>query len=256
LLELLIATSIMSIMAGVLGALALSVQMHSAHSQGHGEAVQHARVVLDRMQRTLTEAHASEQFPAFVAFADTVGTYKFPDVLVVWNPATTAASPAGLPRWSEVVVFCPDLDAPNTLLEIRAPSDTRAVPALSDTATWRAELLNLRQSNSVERVELTNLLRTASTGGDGPAQLRAALRFDVQKRPSDEDWADFRDGDLDWDELPWVQGIYGTRTGLRQIWCRIELQLTPGNSTSQLAANQQSVLTFFGTAAVYHELRK
>src|SRR5690606_340897 len=96
LLELLIASSIMAIMAGVLGGLALSVQMQSEHSQGHGEAVQHARVVLDRMQRIMNSARANDQFPGFLVVADTVSGHKLPDTVVVWNGSIAAADPKGL----------------------------------------------------------------------------------------------------------------------------------------------------------------
>jgi hypothetical protein len=256
LLELLIATSIMTIMAGVLGALALSVQMHSEHSQGQGEAVQHARVVLDRIQRTLNEATASEDFPGFAVFGDTVAGYTFPDVLVAWSPIGAPADADGLPRWNEIVVFCPDKSAPNRLLEIRIPGDTRTVPALTDLTTWRSELLSVRQSNTVEKVELTDLVRTASTGSGLGAQTRAAVRFDVQQRPSSVDWQDFKSGGIDWEDLPWVQGIFGSQTGLRQVWCRIELQLTAGSDSEQVAMSGQHALTFFGSAAIYHEMQR
>src|SRR5690349_17194809 len=124
LIELLIATSIMAIMAGVLGGLALSVQMHSKHSQGHGEAVQHARVVLDRLQRTMNAATTSESFPGFFVVPISSAGYSLPENIVVWRPTGAVANPTGLPRWSEVVIYGPDPSAPNRLLEITTTSDT------------------------------------------------------------------------------------------------------------------------------------
>jgi type II secretory pathway pseudopilin PulG len=256
LLELLIATSIMAIMAAVLGALALTVQMQSAHSQGQGEAVQHARVVLDRLQRMLNEATANEQFPGFIVQAVRAGSYDFPDVLVIWHPTGAAADSAGLPRWNELVVICPDAARPNVLLEITSPGDTRIVPPVTNTAAWSAELNALRASNATDVVELTNLLRTATISGDSSslAQTRAAVRFDLRKRPDDAQWAEYQGGTRAWADIDWVQGLYGTRTGLRQVWCRIELQLVPGSSAE--TDSGQNTLTFFGSGAIYHELHK
>jgi prepilin-type N-terminal cleavage/methylation domain-containing protein len=254
LIELMIATSIMAIMAGVLGALALSVQMHSRHSQGYGEAVQHARVVLDRMQRTMHEAQTSPSFPGFHVVADTYGTYKLPDTIVVWKPLTAPVDPKGMPRWNEVVVFAPRPTSPNILLEIRNPNDSRVVPPLSDTTAWRNELTALKASNSAEVVELTPLLRTANIATVGVPRLHAAIRFDTLTRPDDTQWQQYKAGTRSWENIDWVQSIYGTKTGLRQHWCRIELQLLPGLDADLDDTTGQSALTFFGSAAVYQKM--
>lgn len=254
LIELMIATSIMTIMAGVLGGLALSVQMQSRHSQGHGEAVQHARVVLDRMQRAMHEAQTSPSFPGFHVVADTYGTYKLPDTIVIWKPQTTAVDPKGLPRWNEVVVYAPRPTSPNILLEIRNPSDSRVVPPLTDTTAWRNELITLKASNTTEVVELTPLLRTANIATVGVPRLHAAIRFDTLTRPDDVQWAQYKSGTRSWENIDWVQSIYGTKTGLRQHWCRIELQLQPGVDADLDDTTGQSALTFFGSAAVYQKM--
>ncbi len=259
LLELLIASAIMAIMAGVLGALALSVQMQSEHSQGHGEAVQHARVVIDRLQRLLNEATANDQFPGYYVQTDVVGAHSFPETIAIWHPATTAANPSGLPRWNEIVVICPDRTSPNILVELTDPTNTNTVPAITDTSAWRTALLAMKQSNSVEKIELTPLLRVASVTsnlGQTSTQTRGAVRFNLRLRPDDAQWTAYKAGTLHWDELPWVQGIYGTKSGLRQSWCRIELQLVPGLDASIEDPTGQNALTFFGSAAVYYEMHQ
>jgi type II secretory pathway pseudopilin PulG len=253
LIELLIATSIMAIMAAVLGGLAMSVQMQSEHSQSHGEAVQHARIVLDRLQRTINEARTSESFPGFLVVPETVSGHSLPDTLVVWHPTGAPVDPTGLPRWSEVVVFCPDPTAPQRLLEITSPSDSRPVPALAAISTWRSELSTLKNSSAANIIELTTLMRTANLGSSGAPNLRAALRFDQRLRPGDDQWAEYKAATRDWDEIDWVQSIHGTKTGLRQNWCRIEIQLQP-QSDDPTTASAQTSLTFFGSASVYQKM--
>ncbi|HTN74226.1 MAG TPA: prepilin-type N-terminal cleavage/methylation domain-containing protein [Pirellulaceae bacterium] len=254
LLELLLASSIMAIMAGVLGGLALSVQMQSEHSEGQGEAVQHARVVIDRMQRLMNEANASESFPGFLVLTETVGGNTFPDTVVIWT-AAAPLYPNALPLWKEVTVICPDSQTPNLLWEITTPADSSPVPALTDTALWRTKLAALKTSSTAVKTELTTLLRTADAGN---SQRRGAIRFDIRKRPSDEQWTAYKPpfNQIGWADLDWVQGIYGSRTGLRQVWCRMELQLMPGANAAVEDPTGQSALTFFGSAAVYHEMHK
>jgi Tfp pilus assembly protein PilV len=254
LLELMIAMTIMTIMCGVLGSLAMTVQMQSQYSQSRGEAVQHARVALDRMQRTLTEATNSQSFPGFFAIYDSSGGYTLPDTIVVWKPTGTPANPTGLPRWSEVVVYGPDPDAPNRLLEVTNPSDTRTVPALTDMTSWRTEVAAFKRSSSATKTELTSLVRTANLSIAGTPNVRAALRFDTRLRPDDTQWSEYKAGTRTWDNLDWVQSIYGTKTGLRQNWCCIELQLQPKSEVDLDQYNAQSVLTFFGSAATYQKM--
>jgi hypothetical protein len=249
-----IAMTIMTIMCGVLGSLAVTVQMQSQHSQAQGEAVQHARVALDRMQRALNEATNSPSFPGFFVVYDTVSGYQLPDTIVVWRPTGTPANPTGLPRWSEVIVFGPDPDAPNRLLEITHPGDTRTVPLLTDLAAWRSEVTALKRSAAATKTELTPLLRTANLSSSGTTNTRAGLRFDTRQRPDDAQWDEYKHGTRNWSDLDWVQGIYGTKTGLRQNWCSIELQLQPDGMVDLDRTDSQTVLTFFGSAAIYQKL--
>lgn len=255
LVELLAVSAILLMMAGTLGSLALSVQNVNEHQFSRGVALQHGQVTLVRLQRRLQQATANNLFPGFVEFSTTVGTHAFPDTLVVWDPAGTAADPAGLPRINELVVYCPNPSAPNELWEITKPADTRAAPALSNTTAWRQELDSFQTSSSAERVVLTNLLRLASLrdGANKSIATRAALRFETVRRPSAALWDNFVNGTSTWESLPWVQGIYGPNSGLCQSRCRIELQLRPGEDGTD---HQDAAIPFFGSAAVYFNLEK
>ncbi len=255
LVELMIASAILAIMVGALSGLALTVQTANEHGSGQNLATQHARVTLERIERSLHAAHANASFPGFAVFSDSVGGWTFPDTLVVWQPSGAPANPDGLPLFSELVVYSPDPNDAHRLLEIRVPSDARTVPPLEDTSAWVWELAGFKMNPAAQRVQLTNLLRTASATAD-PNALRGAIRFEVRYLPSRDDWDDYQTGNKDWDELPWVQNIYGSQSGLRQSWCAFEIQLVPHDDGSTVGVSEQNAVPFFGTAAIYYELPK
>lgn len=259
LVELLTATAILVLMAGAIAALASTVQISSRHGQGHGAATQHARVALERIESAMGEATANQQFPGCAVLAETVGGTRFPDTLVVWHPPSgVAANPAGLPLFSEVVVFRPDSTQPNVLLEITVPGYAQTVPPISDASGWASALGNLRSQPSYQQVTLTDLLRTASVTDAGQTSLgtRAAVRFAFEQTPSDAQLADYTSGLTAWKDLPWVQGIKGATTGLRQAHCRVELQLVPGAASRNDDASGVTAVPFFGSAALYYEVRQ
>jgi hypothetical protein len=254
LLELLIAMSIMVIVVGTLGALSKGVQEGFEYTEGRGLATQHARVLLDRIGGTVREATANEQFPGVIVLSETVGSQRFPDTLVVWHPASDPVDADGLPRYNELVVYCPGPTAPNQFVEITVPADTRTVPPVASQAQWAAEIEAIKQSDSSEVVVLTDLVRTGSADDSEAAswKWRGAVRFETRLRPSQTDWAAYQDSTLNWEELPWVQGIYGSQTGLRQVWVRTELQLTTGET----AGGGGQYLPFLGSAALHYEMNK
>lgn len=255
LLELLIAMSIMVMVVAALTGLARAVQLGSQYGEGHGSATQHARVVIERITRSIGEATASESFPGFIVVADEVGAWRFPDTLVVWRPSAAAADPDGLPRFNELVIYSPDSDSPNQLLELTVPSDTRPVPPIDQEAAWAAEIAAIKSSSRTERVALTTLLRVASLSEANELQTRGAVRFEVRLRPSAEEWTDYRSGTLDWDELAWVQGLHGTGAGVRQAWLRMELQLMPGDQAVADGFGEYEAIPFFGSATLYYEMK-
>ena len=256
LLELLIAMSIMVLVTGTLGTLAKGVQEGFEYSEGHGLATQHARVVLERIAQSVEEATASEQFPGAIVLAEVNGLWRFPDTLVVWRPDGSPADPEGLPRLNELIVYCPDPKAPNCLLEITVPGDTSIVPPVDNEAAWATIIAAIKASQSSRTVTLTELLRTCTVAEAADADQRAAVRFETRLRPSDDDWVDYRNDNLAWDQLPWAQGIHGTNVGLRQVWVRMELQLIPSHDGSGDSPAAQRGVPFFGSAARYYELHR
>jgi hypothetical protein len=80
------------------------------------------------------------------------------------------------------------------------------------------------------------------------SQELGAVRFEVTLRPSEKEWADYRSGSLAWEDINWVQGMHGGQTGLRQAWCRCELQLAIDNDESS------DEILFLGSASKYFAL--
>jgi Tfp pilus assembly protein PilW len=256
LLELMLAMTIMLMVVGALGGLTRTVQQSFEYSEGYGVATQHARVVLDRMSQNICQATANEAFPGCIVVAETVNAYRYPDTLVIWRPSGSPANPTGLPLYNELVIYCPSPSDPSQFVEMTAPSDTRTVPVLSDLPAWQSSLATLKRAATTKTVVLTTLLRTCSTaasGGDA-STMRGAARFETRLRPSETDWANYKAGSATWRNLPWVQGIYGTQAGLRQVWVRMELQLKPGVDWIESNSAVNSAVPFFGSAALYYNL--
>lgn len=257
LIELLIAMSIMAMVIGSLGALAHGVQLAFEYTEGHGLATQHARVAIDRLTRHVEEATTSGQFPGFLVVPSIEGSGEYPETLVIWHPSGLAADPEGLPRFNELVIYSPSLNAPNQLLEITVPTDNRTVPDVSNLAQWRSELNTIRGGSRSQSQVLTSLLRTCSApGGSGNTQRRGALRFSARLRPSEAEWTAYKEGTADWADLPWVQGVFGSQTGLRQASLQIELQLMPGTTPIVAHENTHVAVPFFGSAALVYPLER
>jgi len=246
--ELLIAMTITSMVVGAISSLALTVEHTNSFVQGNDELLQHGRVAVQRIERTLSEAHCSEQFPGFIVLTSTVDGYTLSDILIVWAPTGTAANPAGLPLYNELVLFFPDPSDPKNLLEARLSGESAEVPSTSDTSTWKSELLTYYSGGSFETTQLTHLLETATIGSNN-AKTKSMLHFSVTQRPSDAEIAAVRDGSGTWEDLPWVQDVYSSKTGLRQSWCSFDMVLK-----SEVTANgsDQASIPFFGSCATYY----
>ena len=255
LIELLIAVSIIAMTAAALGSLARATQISAVYVEGHSTAAQHARVTLERMQRAVRTATASETFPGIAMFSENVSGNRYPDTLVVWKPTegTAAATPTLLPQFSELVVFCPNPLKPNELLEITSRNDARTVPALSNLGQWTSELWSLKTGNASKKVVLTDMLRTAAPPAS-PAP-RGCARYEVVLRPSASELTSFRSGSATWNSLAWPQHWYSDTTGMRQTWVRMELQLMP-HSRAGGAAIDETAIPFFGSASTFSEIQR
>ena len=250
LVEMLLAMAVLAMMTVALGALTQAVRVSSDLTHGTSTATQHARVTLHRIETATATACANEAFPGSFVVADTIGTYDYPDTLIVWRPGSDPQNPDGLPRFDEIVVFCTNPNAPNELLEITAPGDSRTVPEISNVAAWNSELATLKTGPASQKALLTDLVRTAAPSGN-LATSRGAVRFAVSLCPSDQDWADYRAGNIAFADVPWAQTVYGRESGLRQTRVATELQLVARQGNTSLA----TTIPFFGSAALYWELR-
>lgn len=252
LVELIVASSIMALIVGGMAALAMTVEAGGAQGRETSTTLQHAEIVLHRIEAAMLDAHATRQFPGFAVFPTTHGDFDFPDTVVVWRPTGTPANPDGVPRFDEIVVFTPAAEEPGRMLEITAKRYPIDTPPLSDQNTWRLAINAMRTADTVERNTLTNRMRVAEINtANGVKESRAAVRFTVAHSPTDAELNSYPSSN-DWDELPWVQDQYSSDRGTRQSWCRFELQLTTdpfGNS------NPDASLPFFGSAAIYYQVR-
>jgi hypothetical protein len=246
--ELLIAGTIMTLLAGGMGALVMTVHSTNEYCRGQAVAAQHGRVAIDRIQRAVRTAHASEQFPGCLVISETIGSWDFPDTLVVWSPSGSAANPAGLPRVNELAIYTPDPAVPSRLIELRAPSDISTVPAASDEAGWATLVDNLKVSVTSVKTELSDRLRTGAVSG-GSGDTRGCVRFTVWLAPTAEWWAEYKGGTRAWNALDWPLDCYSTRTGMRRVVCQTELHILPGDADSG-----QTAVPFFGSTALTYEL--
>lgn len=257
LVELLLASAIMAIVAGTLTLLALAVNNTAVYTQGRGETTQHARVIHERLTRLIQEAYAAENHPGAAVLVTHVGTWRFPDMLLVWRPNGAPQNANGPPLIREIVIVTPDPDQPNRLLEVTAPLDSRTIPLDSSlqSAAWQAELLALVRSTNSKRTVLTDLLRVASATTDGTissgsAQQRGAIRFELELRPTAAEWSQYRAGSKAWSALAWPQTQFGWKTGLRHVWLRWELQFAPQDHVNS------APIPHFGSATLTYQLNR
>jgi hypothetical protein len=250
--ELLVASTIMVMIVGAMSMLAMTVHSANDHCQGQSLAAQHGRVALDHIARSISDATASEDFPGFVVITEPIGSWKFPDSLAIWLPEGAAADPDGLPRVGEIVLLTPDPADASRLLRIRATGDNTVVPAADDTSAWRALAESLRTDLTAERVVLTDRLRTAAVVEGSDSSVRACLRFVRLMTPDEQQWADYRDGNLDWDEIDWPLDAYSSVSGTRRVVCQIELQIVPDDSSTSAT----TAVPFFGSAGITYNLSR
>lgn len=254
--ELLIAATIMVMIVGAMSMLAMTVHSANDHCQGQSLAAQHGRVVLDHLTRSVSSATASESFPGVVVISEQLGSWKFPDTLAVWLPEGAAADPEGLPRVSEIVLFTPDPSQANCLVRIRQLGNSAVAPAASDQAAWRSLAATIRTDPGAERTTLTDRLRTGAlvegTGAGQTTNVRGCVRFLRLMAPSESDWAEYKSGDLAWDEIAWPLDAFSSVTGTRRVICQIELQIVPGDTETSAA----TAVPFFGSAGITYDLSR
>ncbi len=256
LVELLIAMAIMGTMAAMVAGLSQAATSGWQYGQGHADATQHARVALERIARTVREAWATPDFPGCAISSSNVGSWRFPDTLVVWSPNGLPVNVAGPPLVNECVFYCPDPVNPQQLVEIRAPTDTRTIPLGSELSlsTWQTEIAAIKIAPSSTKVVLTDLLRT-SENAIGLLK-RGAIRFERELRPSESEWTAYQGTTISWTDMSWPQDLFGSTSGTRHVWIRVELQLMPGYETLARDPAGQQAVVFFDSADLIYTLSK
>lgn len=251
--EMLVATAIMGMMAAALSTIALAVQMAHEYAAEQGVMAQHARVIIDRIQRSFSTATASESFPGAQVVTYYDSTYPFPQAIAIWSPTATAADPDGLPQVGEIKFFAADPDAPNRLLEFQATGDTRTAP--TSNAAWQTLIDELIADENVEKVELTDQL-AAPKLVSGAVKSYSTLRFEMRVRPDAAEMADMRGGTKTWETLRWPQRAYGLTSGTRQSWLAFQFQIAPDATAAQESSVDPEAAPFFGSAAIFYLLEK
>jgi hypothetical protein len=71
--------------------------------------------------------------------------------------------------------------------------------------------------------------------------------------PVEDEWEDYRAGDLNWDDLGWPLDAYGTQSGTRRVVIHTEAQLSPSDEDDEIALPG---VPFFGSAAVVYHLER
>jgi hypothetical protein len=255
--ELLVASTIMVLIAGGMGSLAMTAHEANSYSRGRLVAAQHARVALDRIEQTIDQAVASEQFPVCLIVTEQIGSEELPQTLVVWSPEANAVEPAGLPRVNELAIFAPDPAQPGRLVEFRSPSDSSVTPAPSDLTAWRTLTDGIKSSQTSQKVTLTDRLRTAPLSGQwSPAltssELRGVVRFRRVMTPTDQQWAQYKSALRTWNAIDWPLDSFRTTSGTRAVACQTELQIVSGDMASAAA----TAVPFFGSTLRTYELAR
>lgn len=252
--ELLISLALVGMIALACGVLFSAAERAWRFAQSQASLMQEGQLSLERIRRAVEQAYTSQQFPGFIVLEETQAGWRFPQTLVVWNPSSPVDESRLLPRVGELVIFCPNPNRPEELLEVRPPENSSLCPPPSQRDRWRQLVNGVLSSPASERAVLTDRLRTVADPAAGPAGRRAGVFFFAMQRPSDDELAAFQAGQRSWNSLPWVQGIFGPHFGLGQHWLRIELQLTGGEDPSTGSAAE--VIPFFGSVAVYYGIAR
>ncbi len=254
--EVMVAMSIMSVIALALVTLSSSTNQVTDYTTGQSDALQHGRVVCERIQRIVQESTFAEQHPGAVVVYDVIGSYRYPDTLLVWRPPSgTPANPAGPPLLREVLLYSPNPAKPNELIEYSNATDATPIPfdpATLNTSSWRTALASFKNNNATQKVVLTNLLRVAQPTGQ--TSSRGAVRFDSMVNPPTSDFTAYRAGTKTWKTLPWPTVSYDKTYGLRQLRVRTELQLITTGKPGTVDNVGLTALPIFGSTTTMQRL--
>jgi Tfp pilus assembly major pilin PilA len=248
LVELMVAASVMSLVAVTLGGLVQAVNTARTYISAMQLASSQGQFTTDRiksaMQRSGTYRVGSSSTIAGIAV---VWNSDRPETLVVWTGGREESlSDQGtlhrLPLANEIVIYTPDPDRAERLVEIVVPSASGTIDfAASDFETRVRQLI--ANSDPDQRVTLCDRVRVAA---DGTGKI-AAIRFEMEQSPDNSAISTTAPGTVNWRSLQWYGGISSSSAGLRHVLVRIEMQVltdgTPGDPASDIA------MPVFGSAS-------
>jgi len=254
LVEMLVAMAVLGILALGLGSMAATVHQTNDFVRRQNEALQHARIACQRIEDACRQATATAEYPGFWPVSTEIGGYSFPDALVVWRPNGGApANDDGPPLYRELIVYTFDPAVPNELIEMTVRGAAGTAPLPTDNAAWGSAIDAMHASNGVEKVRLTDLLRIGNAGDD-ESNWRGAIRFHTRYHPTMAQWNGFQTGAIGVDDMTWPLGLHDSRSGVRQSWCAIELQVVPRGEARRGAEAEENALGFFGSAELLYAL--
>jgi len=251
--------AIMGILAGAMAGISMAVQQSALYNYGRTTSTQNARVALERINRMILTATSAENYPGVAVCTTSIGSYLFPDTLLVWHPASgTPTNAAGPPLISELLIYCFDPNTPNNLIELTAPTNTGTIVmdcATLSSGSWPTVIAGLKTAATSQKTVLTSLLRTAASSSSGSTSgLRGVVRFNLDLHATATEWSSYQGGSLTWANIAWPQGLYSSAGALRQAWVHSELQLMPAQLQGQQDPSGQRPLVYFGSAALYYQV--
>lgn len=240
LVELMVAASVMSLVAVTLGGLVQAVETARTYVGGMQQACAQGQFAIDRIESAVHRAGTYRiGTDATVVGVAVIWESDRPETLVVWTGGRED-SRAGrgtlneLPRANELVIFTPDPDGSHRLVEIAVPSATGQIDFASSDFESRIRQI-IANSDPSERVTICDRIRVVGSA----TSSAAAVRFATEVTPDQSAVSTTAPGTIDWRNLKWYGGISSSSAGLRHLLVRIELQVltdgTPGDLASQIA---------------------
>ena len=239
--ELTIAIMITSMVTVVIAGLVSAVHHAWDFSTNLEDTQVQASAALERISFAVGNARCyriggGNPIPGVAVVTHSWSILAMPDTLVVWNGGRNGFSAGRLatvgqdghfssyPNRNELTIFAADPNNPGHLVEISFPSATGTIDF--SASTFGDDIRSLIQSNQAEFALLSDRVRATRmpVAGSNPSLL-SNVRFEIESTPSQTQLGGVTPGSTAWRSLPWVQGMYGSDFGLRQVTGRTELQL-------------------------------
>lgn len=252
LIELMVAATVMSLVAVVMGGLVTAVDTARRHVDGLQTATSQGRLAIDRIRDAVGRAGVYRiGTGATIPGVAVVQEGDQSAILVVWTGGRESNfAEQGLftrrPKASELVIYMPDTNAPEQLVEIVVNGNESEVDFGAAAAQFAMRIGGLINSVSAEKITLCDRLREVSDG----AEPVAAIRFAVEATPSTGEINTAVTDSSDWRALPWVSGASTRTSGLRQLLVRIEIQIATLRDAGETSS---ASLPLFGAAELRYQ---